>query len=64
MLQCIASWNNRRTDFNITNNDWRNPIPGGEQIAIQCVSAVTVQSVKPATQLADIASGTYKVISR
>ena len=62
--QCIASWNNRRTDYNITNNDWRDPTPAGEQYAMQCISAVTVQSVTPEAAMITVPDGSYKIVSR
>lgn len=62
--QCIASWNNRRTDYDITNNDWRNATPGGEQYAMQCISAVTVQAVAPESQGVEVPTGTYRVVAR
>lgn len=62
--QCIAVWNNRRTDYNITNNDWRNPTPGGETWGMESMSALTVLSVTPESQAVEIPNGTYKVISR
>jgi rhamnogalacturonyl hydrolase YesR len=62
--QCIASWNNRRTDYNITNNDWRNTTPGGEQFAMQCISAVTVQNVTPEAEMVEVPTGTFRIIAR
>ncbi len=62
--QCIAAWNNRRTDYNITNNDWRNTTPSGEQYAMQCISAVTVLSVTPEASAVEVPTGTYKLIAR
>jgi hypothetical protein len=64
--QCIASWNNRGLYTNITNNDWRNPTPAGtgEQFAMQCISAVTVQAVTPETKVVTVADGTYKLLVR
>jgi len=62
--QCIASWVNRRTDYDISNNDWRNPTPAGEQYAMQCVSAVTVEAVTPESPMITCPNGVYKVISR
>jgi len=61
--QCIASWNNRRADYNISNNDWRSPTPTGEQFAMQCVSAVTLEAVTPEAEMVTVPDGVYKVIS-
>ena len=62
---CTSAWNNRRTDYNITNNNWTTITPGGEQFSMQCVSAVTVQMVTPEQVGAvSIPNGTYKVICR
>ncbi len=62
--QCIASWNNRRPYSNINNNDWRNQTGPGDQLAMQCISAVTVQAVTPETEIITIPNGTYKIIAR
>jgi hypothetical protein len=64
--QCVASWNNRRPYTNITNNDWRNATPTGtgEQFAMECISAVTVQAVTPETEAVTVADGTYKLLTR
>lgn len=63
--QCVASWNNRSKISNITNNNWREITPGnGEQFAMQCISAVTVQAVTPKMKMAEIPEGNYKVISK
>ena len=62
---CASAWNHRRTDYNITNNNWTVNTGAGEQYAMQCVSAVTVQSVTPEQGgSVNIANGTYKIISR
>lgn len=62
--QSIAVWNNRRTDFNIANNDWRNPTPGGEQFAMNCISMVTILNVTPEQEIVSVPTGTYRLNAR
>ncbi|RPD42979.1 glycoside hydrolase family 76 protein [Chitinophaga barathri] len=62
--QCIAAWNNRRTDYNISNNDWRNPTPAGEQFGMNCISMVTVLNVTPEQEIVSVPTGTYRLNAR
>lgn len=62
--QSIAVWNNRRTDYNIANNDWRNSTPSGEQYAMTCISMVTVLNVTPEQEIVSVATGTYRLNAR
>jgi predicted alpha-1,6-mannanase (GH76 family) len=50
LKQCENAWKNRRTDYNITNNNWTTKTGNVEQFAMQCVSALTVQMVTPEVQ--------------
>ncbi len=61
--QCNAAWEHRRTDYNITQHNFTQYTATGEQYAMQCVSAVTFQSVTP-EQAEGLTSGTYSIISK
>lgn len=64
---CAAAWNNRRTDYNITWNNWTSQTPNEtNRYCMEYVSAVTVQMVTPEQGGTTIGpnNGTYKVISR
>ena len=62
--QCEAAWNSRNTGLNITNNDWSRTTGGGEQYAMQCISAVTAQMVTPEQNIAINSGTTYNIISK
>lgn len=63
--QCVSSWNNRRTDYNITWNNWASPTTTGNVRAMNCMGAVTVQAVTPDANPGSLPNnGTYKIISR
>jgi hypothetical protein len=46
---CEAAWNARRPDLNITGNDWLHGTPQDKCSSLECVSAVTMLQVTPAT---------------
>jgi hypothetical protein len=58
---CEAAWNTRRTDYNISNNDWLNGTPYTNQWGMECISALVIYSVTPEP----INSGwTYTIIAK
>lgn len=67
---CASAWNNRRTDYNITWNDWTSMTNGSEnnRYSMEYVSAVTVQMVTPEQGggggTTGPSNGTYKLINR
>ena len=59
--QCTAAWNNRRTDYNITNNNWTSPTPSNTQAyAMDSLSAMVAQMV----QQTDVRSGVHTLINQ
>ncbi|HEY4415712.1 MAG TPA: TIM-barrel domain-containing protein, partial [Verrucomicrobiae bacterium] len=44
-----AAWNARRTDLNLTWNDWTTPTPTDDCSSMECLSAAVVQQVTPPT---------------
>ena len=61
---CVAAWNKRRTDFNITNNNWTAQTGTADLVIMEAVSSLTIQSVTPEQGGPGIANGTYKIVSR
>ncbi len=47
VTQCEASWNNRNTSRNITNNNWSTPTGDGEQYSMQCISGYSGDTAPP-----------------
>jgi predicted alpha-1,6-mannanase (GH76 family) len=45
--QCASAWTNRRTDYNITWNNWASPTPTGNVDAMEALGSVVVQAVTP-----------------
>ena len=43
--QAASAWNHRRTDLNLTDNNWTNNTPGGETYAMNALSAMVAQQV-------------------
>ncbi len=63
--QCVSAWNNRRTDYNITWNNWASPTTTGNVRAMNAMGAVTVQEVTPVSNPGSLpANGTYRLIAR
>jgi Ricin-type beta-trefoil lectin domain-like/Glycosyl hydrolase family 76 len=58
--QAAAAWNHRRTDKNLTDNNWTANTPGGETYAMNAVSAVVAQMVSQINPL----TGTHFVVSK
>lgn len=58
--QAAAAWNHRRTDKNLTDNNWTATTPGGETYAMNAVSAVVAQMVSQINPL----TGTHFVVSK
>jgi len=57
-----AAWAKRRTDFNITWNNWLTNTPtDNETGANECISAVVMQQVTPATQPGLTDNGIYRL---
>ena len=56
---CTAAWNNRRTDYNITWNNYGSATPGGDMQAMEAISSVIVQAV---TQVSPVA-GQHSIIN-
>ena len=56
---CTAAWNNRRTDYNITWNNFSSPTPGGDMQAMEGISSLIVQAV---TQISPVA-GPHSIIN-
>ena len=62
---CVASWNHRRTDYNITWNNFSSNTTTGLLRAMEAQSSVTVQMVTPeGGQPVSFGNGTYKLINR
>lgn len=62
ITQCENAWNNRNTSRNITNNNFTTITGGGEQFAMNCISAVTVQQVTPEQYIPS--GATFSIISK
>jgi predicted alpha-1,6-mannanase (GH76 family) len=59
---CTAAWNNRRTDYNITWNNFASPTTTGNNLAaMEAEASVVIQAV---TQISPLPNGTYKIINR
>lgn len=58
--QAAAAWNHRRTDANLTNNNWTANTPGGETFAMNALSAMVVQVV---TQINPVA-GEHSIVNQ
>ncbi|BDI33546.1 hypothetical protein CCAX7_55970 [Capsulimonas corticalis] len=58
--QAAAAWNHRRTDLNLTDNNWLQNTPGGETYAMNALSAVVVQLV---TQINPL-TGSHVVVNK
>lgn len=59
-INANAAWNSRRSDLNITWNAWKTSTATDDCSSLECVSAVVVQQIKPATQ-PDFVNSTNKV---
>ena len=44
-----SSWNARRPDLNVTWNDWKKPTPTDDCSSFECLGAVVLQQIVPAT---------------
>lgn len=55
-----TSWNNRRTDLNLTNNNWKSPTPGGDAYGMDSLSAMVVQQVSQINPLV----GTHMIVNQ
>lgn len=62
--QCAAAWNKRRTDYNISWNNWGASTTTGDLRAMEAEGSVVVQAVTPVGLSVSINSGTYKIINR
>jgi predicted alpha-1,6-mannanase (GH76 family) len=59
-----SAWSNRRTDYNITWNGWREQTPEtNNQACAKVVSAVALMQFTPVTQPASVTNGTYKIVN-
>ena len=59
--QCTSAWNNRRTDYNITNNNWTTPTPNNTQAyGMDSLSAMVAQMV----QQTDVRSGVHTILNQ
>ncbi|WP_162276850.1 glycoside hydrolase family 76 protein [Mucilaginibacter pedocola] len=57
-----AAWAKRRTDYNITWNNWLSNTPTvNNTMAVACISAVVMQQVTPATQPGLTENGIYRL---
>jgi hypothetical protein len=60
---CVAAWSKRRTDYNITNNNFTVQTSTANIRCMEAVSSLTVQMVTNEYG-STIANGTYKIINR
>jgi hypothetical protein len=63
---CTASWNKRRTDYNITHNNWTTTTPAGtnDMDSQEAEGSVVVQMVTQISPSGVVANGTYQIVNR